>query len=209
MDVAQSPGADPKVRDALLLAAGFGGLAMCLTLVFLGMRSVMDIGGACASGGADVPAQSCPEGSAPALFLGILGGLGFGALGLVAGGRVGGVWPGVLLLVGWSGLFASLGWNFLEYGLLNPPEGQRLVWGWIIPGIVFEVMAIVPILLVASAARRGRGRARLRAAGREMTRVGSVRRPGFGAVTRAVPGAPTVTRDEGGTEGGATERDAS
>ena len=106
------------------------------------MRAVMDIGGACADGGPYVPAQPCPDGATPALFLGIFGVFGFGALGAVYGSRVGGY--GWVPLLGWTALFATLGWNFLDYGLVNPPEGQGIVWGWLIPGILFEVMAWVP-----------------------------------------------------------------
>jgi hypothetical protein len=36
------------------------GLSACITLVFLGMRAVMDIGGACADGGPYVSANPCP-----------------------------------------------------------------------------------------------------------------------------------------------------
>lgn len=153
-----SPPADPRLRDVLLLALGIGGLVACVTLVFLGMRSVMDVGGACAEGGPYVPAQACPEGSTAALLLGIFGGFGFGALALVSGSRVGGLWAGAAILIGWSGLFAALGWNFLEYGWLNPPPGEGIVWGWLIPGVLFEAMALGPILLVAWAGvARGTG----------------------------------------------------
>ena len=47
-------------RPAAYLVVGVAGLALCLTLVFLGMRAVMDIGGACADGGPYVSRQSCP-----------------------------------------------------------------------------------------------------------------------------------------------------
>src|SRR3954468_11412113 len=108
------PGAlpPPQLRFVLLLAGGVAGLAMSITLVFLGMRAVMDIGGACADGGPYVSAQSCPDGATPALLLGIFGGFGFGALGAVSGSRVGGY--GWVPLLGWTALFASLGWNFLD-----------------------------------------------------------------------------------------------
>ena len=38
-----------------------------------------------------------------------------------------------------------LGWNFLDYGLFNPPEGEGIVWGWLIPGVLFQLMAWVPV----------------------------------------------------------------
>ena len=132
-----------RPRDlGLVLVATFG-LAACLTLIWLGMRAVMDIGGACADGGPYVSAQSCPDGATPALLLGVFGGFGFGAMGAAYGARVGGyAW---IPLLGWTALFASLGWNFLDYGLFNPPEGEGVIWGWLIPGVMFQVMAWVPV----------------------------------------------------------------
>ena len=64
---------DPRLTDVLLLCVGVGGLLLCITLVFLGMRTVMDVGGACADGGPYVSAQPCPDGATPALFLGGFG----------------------------------------------------------------------------------------------------------------------------------------
>ena len=134
---------DPRLKDVLLLCVGVGGLLLCITLVFLAMRAVMDIGGACADGGPYVSAQSCPDGATPALLLGIFGGFGFGALGAAYGARVGGyAW---IPLLGWTALFASLGWNFLDYGLVNPPEGEGIIWGWLIPGVLFQAMAWAPV----------------------------------------------------------------
>ena len=188
-----SPRADPRLRDVVLLALGVGGLVMCVTLVFLGMRSVMDVGGACADGGPYVSAQSCPEGSAAALLLGIFGGFGFGALAMAFGAQVGGLWTGAAILIGWSGLFASLGWNFLDYGWFNPPPGEGVVWGWLIPGILFEAMALGPIVL-AVGVLRGVPRATL--AGR-----GSVPSGGLGLVPGAFPVAsPVAAPMDGSTE---------
>ena len=153
---------DPRLTDVLLLGIGVGGLVLCITLVFLAMRAVMDIGGACAEGGPYVPAQACPDGATPALMLGIFGGFGFGALGAVYGSRVGGY--GWVPLLGWTGLFATLGWNFLDYGLINPPPWEGgIVWGWVIPGILFEIMAWVPVwfaVVAARAVREGGSRSR-------------------------------------------------
>jgi hypothetical protein len=104
-----------RLRDlGLVLVATFG-LAACLTLIWLGMRAVMDIGGACAEGGPFVPVQPCPAGAPAALTLGMLGIFGFGALGIYAGAQIGGGWVAPPLLA-WPVLFGSLGWNFLEYG---------------------------------------------------------------------------------------------
>jgi hypothetical protein len=184
---------DPQLRDVLLLAVWVGGLVMCVTLVFLAMRSVMDVGGACADGGPYVSAQSCPEGSAAALLLGIFGGFGFGALAMVFGVRVGGLWTGAAILIGWSGLFATLGWNFLDYGLLSPPPDEGVVWGWLIPGILFETMALGPIVLAVVVAR---GAPRARLAGRGAASGGSaVPVPGWIRPTTADAAPPDDTAE--------------
>jgi hypothetical protein len=109
------------------------------------MRAVMDIGGACGEGGPYVPVQPCPDGVPIAMFLGMFGLFGFGGFGLVYGSRVGGPLGSVPLL-GWTALFATLGYNFIDYGLLNPPEGTGVELGFLIPGVIFEVMAFAPVL---------------------------------------------------------------
>ena len=40
-----------------------------------------------------------------------------------------------LPLLAWPALFGSLGWNFLEYGFTF--EEDAIVWGWVIPGVIF------------------------------------------------------------------------
>lgn len=144
MDRSNGARPGPTFKALVMAMAGWAGLAACLTMVFQGMRAVMDVGGYCAEGGPYVIAQSCPEGSTAALLLGILGGLAFGFVASVGGFAVGGIWAATPILA-WAALFGSLGWNFLEYGLLAPPEGG-IVWGWLIPGIMFWVMAAFPLL---------------------------------------------------------------
>jgi hypothetical protein len=136
---------DPRLRDVLLLIVAVAGLTMCITLLYEGMRAVMDVGGACADGGPYVSAQPCPDGTPVAMMLGAFGLFGFGALGMVYGAKIGGY--GWVPLLAWTGLFAALGWNFLQYGLLNAPDGQ-VEWGWLIPGVMFQLMAWVPVVLV-------------------------------------------------------------
>jgi hypothetical protein len=133
------------VRALLMTAVGWLGLAACLTLVFLAMRAVMDVGGACADGGPYVSAQACPEGSTPALLLGIFLGMGFGFLASIGGIGLGGVWAATPVLA-WSALFGSLGWNFMDYGLFNAPPEIGIDLGFVIPGVMFWIMAAVPLL---------------------------------------------------------------
>lgn len=139
--------AGPPARTVAIAVVGYFGLAMCITLVYLGMRAVMDVGGACADGGAYLSAQPCPNGAA-ALPIGILGLFLFGAIALVGGTGVGGAWAGAPILA-WAGLFGSLGWNFLDYGWLNAPAAANgPIWGWIMCGAVFWIMAFPPLLML-------------------------------------------------------------
>jgi hypothetical protein len=136
---------DPLLLDVVKASIGIAGLAMCITLVFLGMRSVMDIGGACADGGPYVPVQPCPVGAPIALVGGIFGLFLFVGIAMWFGARVGGIWAAAPLLA-WSGLFLALGWNFLDYGIFNPPGDEGIIWGWAFCGIVFVIMGGAPLL---------------------------------------------------------------
>ena len=132
------------VIKTALLAFGTFLMAASLTAVSLAMRSVMDIGGTCASGGPYEIAQECPDGiwlMPVGIFTGVF------SVGLLLAGqfRAGGPKP---VLLAWPALFISLGWNFWEYGL-DPPDGSgRVVWGWIVCGVVFVLMGGVPLLLL-------------------------------------------------------------
>jgi hypothetical protein len=138
----------------LMSAAGMVLLAASLTVLFLGMRDVMDVGGACASGqtGYEI-AVECPDGawSVPvAIFAGLIG------LGIHAWGATHLPGPRWLALA-WPALFLSLGWNFWEYGLDPPQEsGMGTMWGWVVCGALFVLMGGLPLLgaLGSSSARR-------------------------------------------------------
>ncbi|MEX2548274.1 MAG: SHOCT domain-containing protein [Chloroflexota bacterium] len=135
---------------------------MCLTLVFLAMRAVMDVGGFCAEGGPYVIETHCPEGVPLVLIGGIFGLFGFGGLMAWKGSIVGEPY-GALVLLAWPALFLSLGWNFVEYAL-NPPPGEGIVWGWLIPGVLFVLMGGVPLIALlplSNSGRVGDARARL------------------------------------------------
>ena len=150
--------ANPRLLDVLLLVVAVAGLTMCITLLYAAMRAVMDVGGACADGGPYVSAQPCPDGTPLAMMLGAFGLFGFGALGMVYGAKVGGY--GWVPLLAWTGLFAALGWNFLDYGLLNPPPGEPVEWGYVIPGVLFQLMAWVPVAVVVMGLWAVRGSSR-------------------------------------------------
>ena len=130
-------------------------LSAALTVLFLAMRSVMEIGGVCAEGGPYVPRQPCPEG-VPAMMVGGIWG-GFISLGfyLWAGARNG---VPTLAAFAWPALFLSLGWNFFEFGL-NPPGDVGLAWSWLFCGVIFVLMGGFPLWLIVGPTWRAlRGR---------------------------------------------------
>ena len=51
--------------------------------------------------------------------------------------------PNLLILM-WALLFGSLGWNFLEYAF----KGPDLVWGWLVCGVLFWLMAAPAVYLM-------------------------------------------------------------
>ena len=115
-------------------------LAVCLTWAFFAMRAVMDVGGSCSDGGPYVSAQSCPSGAgliAIALPVMIITAMAGSAAALSVSA------PNLLVPM-WGVLFGSLGWNFLEAGITGP----HLVWGWIVCGVVFELMALPALLMI-------------------------------------------------------------
>jgi hypothetical protein len=128
----------PSLRAPAFLVASVLVLAVCLTWTFFAMRAVMNVGGACADGGPYVSAQPCPGGAGliaiaiPVMIITAMAGSA-AALSLQA--------PNLLIPM-WGVLFGSLGWNFLEFGFTGP----ELVWGWIVCGVVFELMALPALL---------------------------------------------------------------
>lgn len=137
--------ADP-VADALpvkrvaLLSGSVLLIGLALAWCFLAMRAVMNVGGACGEGGPYVVAQPCPDG-AWLIAVGIPLLLVATFAGMFAAGSLGA--PDVILPM-WFLLFGTLGANFLEYGLWSDPRE----WGWIVPGVVFELMALPALYLL-------------------------------------------------------------
>jgi hypothetical protein len=141
--VAQDPfaGESPRLRASASIFVGLAGATAGLTLLFLGMRSVMEIGGACAEGGPFVPIRPCPTGVPLVMFGGIWGGLVLAGLYAWQAFRLG--VPNFVALL-WPALFLSLGWNFLEFGL--DPPGGGLAWGWLVCAVVFGLMGGIPLV---------------------------------------------------------------
>lgn len=117
---------------------------VCLTLLYQSVRAVMDVGGACASGGAYQIRQACPKGVGWVVPASIFGMFFAGIFTFVGVFPDGGARPYVF---SWSALFLALGWNFLDDGF-NPPGRNGTVVGWVICGVVFVVMGGVPLLFL-------------------------------------------------------------
>ncbi len=157
-------GADERAPAGMggigMFLAGIAGLAFSLTILWLSMRAVMGIGGACASGGPYVPAVECPDVVVLLTPLSVFGLFIFGGLAAWGGSRLGGAWVGLVFLA-WPALFLSLGWNFLEFGL-RPPGGEpgQVIWSWLFCAVVFFLMGGLPLAGVIWGVREaGGGRA--------------------------------------------------
>ena len=154
------------IGSAALFLLGIGGLTFSLTILWLSMRAVMGIGGACASGGPYVPAVECPDVVVALTPLSVFGLFIFGGLAAWGGSRLGGGWVGLILLA-WPALFLSLGWNFLEFGL-RPPGGEpgQVIWSWLFCAVVFFLMGGLPLAGVIWGVREAGGGGRAYAGGR-------------------------------------------
>jgi hypothetical protein len=156
---------------------GIAGIAGSITVVFLGMRSVLDVGGQCASGGPYVIAVQCPDGTWT-LPLAIFAGLGFAFLAVAGGTKIGGLYASLPGLA-WVGLFCSLGFNFLQWGIARPSDptvdssgGPGLIF--VLLGLMFEVMGIVPLVTTLLAMRPGAAKPSVTFGGRSFDTAGLI-----------------------------------
>lgn len=124
--------------------AGAAGFAAGLTCAYLAMRDLMvEAGGTCASGGpyAIAAGHEC-GGEAALLAGGIVALLVFGGLFAAATSAGGGAGSGMdAAFLMWAALFGVLGVNFLTLGF-DPPPSVDGAGGWIVSGVVFELMAL-------------------------------------------------------------------
>jgi hypothetical protein len=136
---------------------GMAGIALALTVTFLAMRGVLDVGGQCASGGPYVIATPCPDGTW-LLPLAIPIGLLFVFLAFATGSRIGGIY-GSLPGLAWVALFCTLGFNFLQYGLaaFGDPDAGGAGIIFVLLGVMFEVMGLAPLIMTLVGLRAGRG----------------------------------------------------
>lgn len=146
-----------RVRKMIRMMGVLFVFSFSLTLLFLGMRGVMDLGGMVASGGPYAVAHPAPDWiwlvpvSVLMMVASILAGVFMSASDFKG--------PN-LMLFAWSALFGVLGWNFLEYGLgLGKETG--LEWSWLICALLFFAMSLVPLVLITrhkmAAFRNARG----------------------------------------------------
>ncbi len=143
-------------------------IGVMITWVYRSMRAVMDIGGACASGGPYVSVQPCPDGTwmigaaVPVLILVALVGTGV-AVALRA--------PPPLLLM-WAGLFGSLGWNFFDYADRDESGAGLLVCGVVFWLMALPAVVLLVLLVVIKGRRAGSGQGVARALLRSCTWLG-------------------------------------
>lgn len=139
------------VRRSVLTFVGIAGAAAGLCVLFLCMRSIMDVGGVCASGNTPFePRVQCPSG-VPGLMVGsIFLGLLFLGMYAISAFEIN------LTLLAWPALFISLGFNFADYGI-NPPDGfgEGASVGWIVCAVIFFLMGGVPLVLWIAAVVHG------------------------------------------------------
>jgi hypothetical protein len=130
---AKGMGSRPGLKTSAATVVSVLILAVTLTWTYFSMRSVMNVGGACADGGPYVSAQPCPDGSfliaiaIPVMLITAMAGSA-AAISIKA--------PNLLIPM-WGVLFGSLGWNFLEFAF----KGDDLVWSWLVCGVMFWLMA--------------------------------------------------------------------
>ncbi|MCE7928574.1 MAG: SHOCT domain-containing protein [Dehalococcoidia bacterium] len=133
------------VAASLTVFMSLAAVVCGITLLFLAMRSIMEIGGSCGSDGVHIPVRPCPEGVPLAAMGGIFGGVIALFVYIWATAKYGvPAWA----WLGWPALFLSLGWNFLEFGI-DPPGTGELAWGWLVCGVVFVAMGGVPLVAFA------------------------------------------------------------
>jgi hypothetical protein len=126
-------------RGSLWIFLAVGLVSASLTVLFLGMRSVMNIGGSCASGGPYLTARPCPGHVAALMPAAIWGGLIFTGLYVFFAMHYG---VPTIVSLAWPALFLSLGYNFFDYGVRGA-AGQS---GFLVAGAIFVLIGGVPLV---------------------------------------------------------------
>ncbi len=116
-----------------------GAVTASLTILFLGTRAVMDIGGSCGAIGEGGVIQPCPGNVAGLVPGAIWGGLIFTGLYVWVAAKYG--VPSLVSLL-WPALFLSLSYNLFDYGI----NGGSVAGGFIVCGVVFALMGVMPLI---------------------------------------------------------------
>ena len=132
------------LKNLFLIAIGFLGFIICLTLLYHAMRGVMDLGGFVASGGPYHIAHQAP-GWIWVFPVSIIAGLVFLFLYSLFARKVGGL---KLIVLAWPALFCTLGYNFLSYTFIPDEKGGGIAYGWLICGVLFELMGGIPLIII-------------------------------------------------------------
>ena len=139
----------PVWVSVLLAWIGIFGLSLSLTFLYVSMRGIMRLGGMVASGGPYAIEHPMPR-YGYLVPVSIWVGLICVFIYYIAVKGMGGL---NLAPLDWPALFISLGWNFLDFAF-HPPGDGGLVWGWLVCGIVFWLMGLVPLLFIILYARQ-------------------------------------------------------
>jgi hypothetical protein len=116
--------------------------AFCLACIYLGMREILKLGGFVASGGPYVIAHQAPGWIwlfPVCIILMVMSILLAVFTGALSGGSS-------IMVLSWSALFISLGWNFLEFGF-GIGMGGGVAWGWVVCAALFIPMGAFPLVM--------------------------------------------------------------
>lgn len=136
------------MKKVLSLFIGLLLFSASLTVLYLGMRAVMGVGGSCAEGGPYQIAVHCPKGTGwqlpVSVWTMVIGGLMY----LYAAANIKSSPQWWYLF--WTALFVSLGWNFLEFALHAPADDSGGAIGMWICAVVFIIMGVAPLFALPS-----------------------------------------------------------
>lgn len=137
------PGYDGTMKDWLLFLLPLFLFSLCLSMLYLGMRGVMELGGFVATGGPYEIAHEAPK------WVWIFPvSINVMVISMIASGTLGKKIRGPnLMSLSWSALFISLGWNFTEYGIKALKEASTGI-PWIICAVLFMIMGFLPLVII-------------------------------------------------------------
>jgi hypothetical protein len=143
--IADSSLVTPRKGGAgVIMLLTMAGVACGLTLLWLGMRSMMEIGGECADGPSLV-VRPCPEGVPRVMVGGFAGAVLCAAINLRQGVKH--KIPSLIVLA-LPALFLSLGYNFLDLGLHPPNDGEIPEVWWLLGAGAFALLGGIPLLAI-------------------------------------------------------------